>query len=67
MEGYYVFRYFNKIGIFNVKIFFLNFNSFLFVLVEKRFENVWEGKYEGDSISFVSDDRERVFFFEWSY
>ena len=58
MEGHYVFRYLNKEGTFNVKIPSLNFTSLPFVVAEKRLSNLSEGKFEEDSTSSGSDDRE---------
>ena len=58
MEGHYEFRYLNKEGRFNVKIPPLNFKSLGFVVAEKRLSNLSEGKYEEESISSGSDERE---------
>lgn len=60
MEGHYTFRYLNKEGSFHVKIPPLNFTSLPFVVAEKRLSNLSEGKYEEDSTSSGSDDRESV-------
>ena len=60
MEGHYVFRYLNKGGSFNVNIPQLNFKSLSYVVAEKRLSNLSGGKFEEDSTSSGSDDRESV-------
>ena len=56
MEGYYVFRYLNRKGTFNVKIPPLNFKSLPFVEREKQTCNTIGGNHKG-STSSGSDDQ----------